>query len=110
MDSDDPDHLDERIETLMQSLDRCRKIATAAKAAIAAGFAWLVLSGLTIVPPTPETLLTAAAAVLGGIVLLGSNGSTWAQMQDALATAQALRDEMIASASTFGDNERPTLH
>lgn len=106
---DDPTLLDERIEALTESLARCRKIAAAAKIAIVAGLAWLVLGGMTLVSSAPELLIAAAATVIGGIVVLGSNDSTWKQMQSALAAA--VRARMIMSAaSTFVEDERPTLH
>jgi hypothetical protein len=87
--------LEMRIETLAASRERCRKISLAAKTAIAAGVTWLVLSLLWVVLLAPAPMLAALAAVIGGIVLLGSNKTTWAQTDTALEEAEAMRAQMI---------------
>jgi hypothetical protein len=49
--------------------------------------------------------------VLGGIVLLGSNATTWAQTDAALHEAEAMRADLIGRMDmrVVGD-ERPLLH
>jgi len=84
-----------RIEELEESIGRCRKLAAAAKIAIAAGVAWVVLTLLWIIPYVPYMTIAALAAVIGGIVLLGSNATTWTQMEASLRASEALREDLI---------------
>jgi hypothetical protein len=103
--------LEERIETLTASIERCRKISYAAKIAIAGGAAWFVLFLLWIVPFGPTAFVAAVSAVLGGFVLLGSNATTWEQTETDRAAAEALRADLIGSIELrlVGDAP-PTLH
>jgi hypothetical protein len=89
--------LEERIEALHVSIGRCRKISLGSKVAIAAGFAWLGLTLLLVVPLVPSLFFAAIAAVIGGIVLLGSNATTWNETETALRQAQARRTALIDS-------------
>jgi len=103
--------LEERIETLTASIERCRKISYAAKIAIAGGAAWFVLFLLWIVPFGPTAFVAAVSAVLGGFVLLGSNATTWEQTENDRAAAEAMRVDLIGSIELrlVGDAP-PTLH
>jgi hypothetical protein len=87
--------LEAQLETLAQSIERCRKISLAAKVSIAAGLAWFVLALLSILPFEATPLLAALAAVLGGVVLLGSNATTWEETEAALRQAEAARATLI---------------
>jgi len=89
------ERLEERIEALRLSLGRCRKISVAAKAAIAGGFAWLALTFLLIAPFWPSLFFGAIAAIIGGIVLLGSNATTWNEIEASLMKADAARRALI---------------
>ena len=40
-------------------------------------------------------VVASMAAVIGGIVLLGSNATTWTQTEDALKKSEAMRAELI---------------
>ena len=103
--------LEERIETLTASIERCRKISYAAKIAIAGGAAWFALFLLWIVPFGPTAFVAAVSAVLGGCVLLGSNATTWEQTETDRAAAEAMRADLIGSIELrlVGDAP-PTLH
>jgi len=98
---DDDDFRDEiaqleaRSEALTESIERCRKISLAAKLTIAAGAIWIVLVLLGVIAFSPGTIIAAMAAVLGGIVLLGSNATTWTQTDAALHEAEAIRADLI---------------
>ena len=87
--------LEERIEALRESIARCRKISLGAKVAIAAGGAWLVLTVVLIAPFVPSLFFGAIAAVIGGIVLLGSNATTWNETEAELHAAEAARTKLI---------------
>jgi hypothetical protein len=125
-DTDDPDDmevLDERIAALGDAAERCRKVSLGAKILTGAGATYLVAFGLGIVSSEPSLTIAAIAAVLGGLVLLGSNASTWDQTEAALAAAYAARDgaRVLAAegeaapparrpALRLVGDDRPTLH
>ena len=102
--------IEERIEALHEAIARCRKIALAARIAIGAGAAWLLLSLLSLVPFVPTLLFASLAAVIGGVVLLGSNSTTWQQTEAALVASEALRRDLIEHMELRVVEERPTLH
>lgn len=89
--------LEVRVEELAENLERCRKLAVFSKVLVAGGAAWLVagLLGFMSFGPTPG--IASIAAVLGGIVLNGSNSSTMQQIQASIDTAEARRRELIGS-------------
>ncbi len=93
--SDDIARIEERIEELQEALARCRKLSFAAKVMICAGAAWILLTLAWLVPYVPALAFGALAAVIGGIVLLGSNSTTWTQTGAALQASERLRAEMI---------------
>ncbi len=104
-------HLEERIETLTASIERCRKISFAAKLAAGAGLVWFALFLVTIVSFGPTAFVAATSAVLGGFVLLGSNQTTWEQTEAARAKAEAMRAELIGSMELrLVGEESPTIH
>ncbi|HZD88658.1 MAG TPA: hypothetical protein VE224_01030 [Pseudolabrys sp.] len=103
--------IEERIEALHEAIDRCRKISLAAKIAITAGAAWLLLTIVWAVPFLPTLLFAALAAIIGGIVLLGSNATTWNQTEAALAASETLRRDLIAQLELrVVDDAAPKLH
>ena len=109
--SDDIARIEERIENCARPIARCRKLSLAAKLTIGAGVAWIALTLLWLIPYYPGMVFGALAAVIGGIVLLGSNATTWAQTEAALAASEAMRAEWIGrhDMRLVGDDRR-TLH
>jgi CHASE2 domain-containing sensor protein len=99
-----------RIEELGEAIERCRKLALAAKIAIGAGAAWIVLTLAWVIPYVPYMTVAALAAVIGGIVLAGSNSTTWKQTEAALTASEAMRADMIGQLQLRVVEERPTLH
>jgi len=93
--TDDISLIEERLEELAEVSERCRKIILASKAAIAGGFAVLVVTVLGLFGSGQVAALGSIAAVLGGIVSLGSNVSTLRQTTDAISAAEALRSDLI---------------
>jgi hypothetical protein len=87
--------IEARIEELAEAIERCRKFSVAAKIAIAAGAIWIGLSMLALVSYTPETTLAALAAMIIGVVLLGSNKTTWNQTEAAMRASEAMRADLI---------------
>jgi hypothetical protein len=87
--------LEARIEELAGAIESCRKIIVAAKAAMVLG-GLLILGTLAgAIASDPTLTLGAIAAVIGGIVLFGSNTSTLEQATAALKAAEAHRAELI---------------
>ena len=108
---DDIDRLEARIEALAVSLERCRKISLASKFAVAAGAAWFALLLLWIVSFSAVAFVAALSAVLGGLVLLGSNATTWEQTAADLHAAEAERAQLIGSIDLRVVGEEPrTIH
>jgi hypothetical protein len=99
MDQDDPreeiSRLEARIEELAATIENCRKIIAAAKASIVLGAALLIALIVGIIGFDPMLFMAAVAALLGGIVLLGSNNSTAAQKTAELNAAEAQRAALI---------------
>ena len=87
--------IEARLEELAEVAERCRKIILASKAAIAIGVALLVVMMLGIFASNQVAAIGSIAAVLGGIVSLGSNVGTLRQTTAAMSAAEALRSELI---------------
>jgi histidine ammonia-lyase len=87
--------IEERLEALAEVSERCRKIILVSKAAIAGGAALLLVMMLGLFGSSQVAALGSIAAVLGGIVSLGSNVSTLRQTSDAISAAEALRSDLI---------------
>jgi hypothetical protein len=88
--------IEERLEELAEVSERCRKIILASKAIIAGGVALLLVMMLGLFGSSQVAALGSIAAVLGGIVSLGSNVSTLRQTTDAISAAEALRSDLIS--------------
>jgi hypothetical protein len=103
LESDDEDHpgdeisrIEARLDELAELAERCRKIILVSKAAIAGGVALLLVMMLGLFGSSNQvTAIGLIAAVLGGIVSLGSNVSTLRQTMAAISTAEALRSDLI---------------
>lgn len=78
------------------AIERCRKLSFAAKLAIGTGAVWLIASVLGVAVFSPAMMLGALAAMIGGVVLLGSNKTTWDQTAEALEAAKMQRNALIA--------------
>ncbi|MBX6327935.1 MAG: hypothetical protein IRY89_05120 [Pseudolabrys sp.] len=88
--------VEERIDELLQSIERCRKFSLAGKAAIALGSAWIALTVAGIASFAAAPVIGALALVIGGVVLLGSNATTWNEAETSLRASKALRRRLIA--------------
>jgi hypothetical protein len=99
MAEDDPideiSRIEERLEKLVEVAERCRKIILVSKAIIAGGGALLLVMMLGLFGSSQAAAIGSIAAVLGGIVSLGSNVSTLRQTTDAISAAEALRSDLI---------------
>ena len=103
--------LDDRIETLSEAIERCGKISAGAKIAAGAGAAWFALMLVSILPFNPTAFVAALTAVLGGVVLLGSNSTTWSQLETDRDVAETARAQMIGQIDLRVVGDAPkTLH
>jgi len=102
--------LETRFESLVESIARCRKIAVGSKIAIAAGAIWFALLLFWIVRFDATAFVAALTAVLGGIVLLGSNATTWAQLEADLHAVEGARADLIGSIELRVVSQPPTVH
>jgi hypothetical protein len=87
--------LEAQIETLAETVEGCRKIMLVAKVAMAGGAILVLAMLLGAVRTELASLSGATAAVLGGIVLLGSNRSTADQALARMRKAEAARAGLI---------------
>ena len=102
--------LEDRIEELAMRLEGCRKYAAAALAAMGLGAVLLIAALTGMIRLDAVTVMAAGAAVLGGIVLSGSNRSTTRELEAALAEAEAARAALIGSIDLRVVSERERLH
>jgi len=92
---DDIALVETRIEELVAATERCRKISLAAKIATAGGAGLGLLTLLGVIAFEPSYLIGGLAAAIGGVVLLGSNATTWEQAEAGLHASETLRADMI---------------
>jgi hypothetical protein len=87
--------LEAEIEELAGALERCRKTALASKAAMVFGAILLAATVLGVVTFDPMAMVAGLAALLGGVVVFGSNRSTANQLSESMRNAEALRAALI---------------
>ena len=87
--------LEADIEQLADGLERCRKAMLFAKIAMVAGGIWILIYFLGAIGSNPAILIGALAAIIGGVVVFGSNSSTSKQTTAAMKAAETQRAELI---------------
>jgi hypothetical protein len=102
--------LEAYIETLAARIENCRKFILAARIAMAGGGVLLIALLFGAIRFDPSVFMAAIAALLGGFVVWGSNGSTAKEAADELAKAEANRAALIGLLDLRAIAERPTLH
>ena len=93
---DQIEQLEIRIEELAASAERCRKIVLFSKAAILLGGLLMFAIAFAPIRFNPAVVICGIAAVVGGIVVFGSNKSTMEITKVAIKSAETLRDELIS--------------
>ncbi len=88
--------LEAHIEELTAKIESCRKFILASRIVTWGGGIVLVAMLLGAIHLDPATLAAAVAALLGGIVVWGSNRSTAKEAKGELAVAEADRAGLIA--------------
>jgi hypothetical protein len=87
--------LEAEIDELTGVIERSRKLGLIANIAIVSGAMWLLASTVGAISFDPVALIGAIAAVIGGIVVFGSNTSTSKQAAARIKAAEARRAELI---------------
>ena len=83
------------IEHLAETLDRCRKAMLLSKVAIGVGAVCALAYLLGAIGFDPTAMIGAIAAVIGGVVVFGSNSSTSKQTAAAMKAAETQRARLI---------------
>ncbi len=107
---DEIERLETRIDELAARLESCRKFILVARIAVIGGGLVLAAVLLGAIPFDPRLLLAAITAIIGGIVVGGSNSSTAKEAAAELARAEADRAALIGNLDLRLVTERPTLH
>jgi hypothetical protein len=97
------------IEHLAEGLERCRKAMLFSKVAIGAGGICILVYFLGI-RLDPTILIGALAAIIGGVVVFGSNMATTKQTKAAMKDAEAKRTELIGLIDLRTVGAAPTSH
>jgi hypothetical protein len=104
------ERLETRIDELAARLESCRKFILAARIAMLCGAMLLAIVVFGVIAFDARLLLGSLAALLGGIVIWGSNRSTADETTTELQNAEAERAALIAGLDLHVVAERPTLH
>ena len=96
------------IEKYAITLEGCRKAMLLSKVAIAAGIAFLAANLLGAIWLNSVAVIGAMAAVLGGVVVFGSNLTTSRQATSAMAALERHRAELIDTINlrTIGEGDQ----
>jgi hypothetical protein len=87
--------LEAQIEELAATIESCRKFILASRIAMASGGIVIAAILLGAIRFDPAAMTAAVAALLGGIVVWGSNGSTAKEAAKELSAAEADRAALI---------------
>lgn len=87
--------LEAQIDGLEATIETCRKFILAGRIAVASGNGILILLLVGVLHINPSVMAVAIAAVLGGIVAVGSNRSTSRAATDELTALEAKRSTLI---------------
>ena len=102
--------LEAQIERLAAKLESCRKFILAARVAVAGGGIVLFALLFGAIRFDPQIMMIAVAAVLGGIVVWGSNNSTAKEAAGELAAVESSRAALIGQLDLHMIAEPKTLH
>ena len=102
--------LEAEIEELAAKIDGCRKFILAGRIAIVGGGIVLIAMLFGVIRPDLTWLAGGMAAILGGIVVFGSNNSTAKEAANELAKAEAARAALIGEIDLRVIADGRTLH
>lgn len=87
--------LEERIDDLAEAMARSQRISQISKIAIVGGLIWILATILGVIAFVPSAVITAVAAMIGGVVLFGSTTTTAKETSAAMQATEAQRAELI---------------
>jgi hypothetical protein len=87
--------IEEEIERLARVSEGCRKFILVAKVGIGAGALVLIALMFRLIGFDPALFVGSIAAILGGLVIAGSNRTTLNQARETARSAEHLRAELI---------------
>ena len=85
--------LEDRIDDLAEAMARSQRISLISKVAMVGGLIWVLATLLGAIPFVPAAVISAMAAMVGGVVLFGSTTTT---SKETLATMQAAEAQRAA--------------
>ena len=88
--------LEDRIDDLAEAMARSRRISQISKIAIVGGLIWILATILGVITFVPAAVITAIAAMIGGVVLFGSTTTTSKETSAAMRASEARRAELIS--------------
>jgi hypothetical protein len=100
--SDQIARIESDIEQLAETLDGCRKAMLFSKVVITAGGIWILAYFLGAIRFDPMAMIASIAAIIGGVVVFGSNSSTSKQAMAAMKVAETQRAELIDMIGSSG--------
>jgi hypothetical protein len=106
---DEISNLEERVEALAESLERCRKIMLASKISMIVGGILMLTILLGLFGFDPVAMIVAATAIIGGIVLFGSTRTTANQISAAMRGAELCRTKLISKLELRTVEDKPIL-
>jgi hypothetical protein len=101
--------LEERIDDLAEAMARSQRISQISKVAIVGGLVWILATILGVIALVPSAVITAVAAMIGGVVLFGSTTTSAKETSAAMRATEAQRAELIGRMQlrvVGEDNER----
>ena len=101
--SDQIARIESDIEQLAETLDGCRKAMLFSKVVITAGGIWILAYFLGVIRFDPTAMIASIAAIIGGVVVFGSNSSTSKQTTAAMKVAETQRAEIDRHDRSSGD-------
>ena len=107
---DEIERLEAQIEEIEGRIKSCRKFIVASRIAVVGGVVISAAMLLGAIHLDPIWMAAAFAAVLGGIAVWGSNGSTAKEASAELRTAEAHRAALIGQIDLRVVAGRDTLH
>src|SRR5262252_9393350 len=102
--------LETEIEERSAAIERCRKVILVSKFAAASGGLTIILLLVGIISSNATLLVISIAAVLGGLVGLGSTTTTAGQLADAVKEAEARRAALIGTISLTVVGDETSQH
>jgi hypothetical protein len=87
--------LEDRIDDLAEAMARSRRISQISKLAMVGGLIWILATILGAIPFVPAAVISAMAAMVGGVVLFGSTTTTSKETLAAMRATEAQRAALI---------------